>query len=172
MSSIPLTKIEAVDKAAADHPAWEDIRQVIALESGLTTWIKGIVLEVIDSPTLVATCETCKTPLSVSEGNFTCDHCTSIKAGRIALSARVRLDDGTGVTDVMFEDQDPRQFAPTDTEEFRQQMLKQDKSSMNLGNEFLSNLVGKELEIYGTAEKGELEKLVFKARRFVAPFKA
>ena len=167
LSSIPLTKIDAADKAVSERPAWEDIRQVIALESGLTTWIKGLVLEIVDRPTLTAKCETCNDPLSVSEGNLTCDHCKSIKAGKITLYGKLRMDDGTGVTDVILAEQDPRQFAPTDTLEFRERMLKEKRASIELEREFLSNLVGKELEVHGTAEKGELDKLVFKAKRIV-----
>jgi hypothetical protein len=77
------------------------------------------------------------------------------------------MDDGTGVTDVIFAEQDPRQFAPTDTQEFRERMLREKRVSIELEREFLSNLVGKELEVYGTAEKGEQEKLIFKAKRIV-----
>jgi ssDNA-binding replication factor A large subunit len=167
LGSISLTKIEHVDKAPSDRPAWEDIRQVIALEGGLTTWIKGIVLEVVDRPRLVATCETCNAPLSVSERNFTCDHCKSIKAGSITMSGKVRIDDGTGVADVILAGQDPRQFAPTDAQELRERMIDQGTASMELEKEYLSNLVGKELEIYGSTEKGEQEKLAFRAKRIV-----
>jgi ssDNA-binding replication factor A large subunit len=167
LSSISLTKIEHVEKAAAERPAWEDIRQVIALESGLTTWIKGLVLEAVDNPRLTATCETCESPLSVSEGSFACDQCKSVKSGRISLFAGFKVDDGTGVTEVMFERQDPRQFTLKDPEEFRQQMLKQGTSSLELEKESVSGLLGKELEIYGSAEKGESERLLFKAKRFV-----
>lgn len=168
LSSISLTKIETVDRALTERPAWEDIRQVIALEEGLTTWIKGLVLEIVDPPKLTATCETCRAQLSISEGNFTCEHCNSIKAGNITLSGKLRIDDGTGVTDVILAEQDPRQFVPTDTQDFRERMIKEKGASIELEREFLSNLVGKELEIYGTAEKREQEKLVFKARRIVA----
>lgn len=167
LSSIFLTKIEHVDKAPSDRPAWEDIRQVIALESGLTTWIKGLVLEIVDRPRLVAACETCNGPLSVSERNFTCDNCKSPKAGNITITGRVMIDDGTGVTDVILAEQDPRQFAPTDVQELRERMLDQGKASMELEKEYLSNLVGKELEIYGSTEKGEQEKLAFRAKRIV-----
>jgi ssDNA-binding replication factor A large subunit len=167
LSSISLTKIEHVDKAPSDRPAWEDIRQVIALEGGLTTWIKGIVLEIVDRPRLVATCETCNAPLLVSERNFTCDNCKSIKAGSITMSGKVRIDDGTGVADVILAGQDPRQFAPTDAQEFRESMIDESTASMELEKEYLSNLVGKELEIYGSTEKGEQEKLAFRAKRIV-----
>lgn len=167
LSSIALTKIEPLDKAADDRPAWEDIRQAIALENGLTTWIKGLVLEIVNPPKLTATCETCNSQLSLSEGNFTCGQCNSIRAGRILLNARIKLDDGTGATDVILTDQDPRQFAPGDVQEFRENMIKEGESSRELEKEFLGGLVGKELEIYGTAEKSEGEKLLFKAKRFV-----
>jgi hypothetical protein len=168
LSSIPLTKIEPEDKAASDRPAWEDIRQVIALEVGLTTWIKGMVLEVVDNPRLSASCETCGEPLRVSDGNFVCDHCKSNKAGSITLRGRLRIDDGTGVTDVVLSDQNPRQFIPIDTGEFRERMLKESNITLELEREVLSNLVGKEIEVYGTVETGTgKEKLIFQAKRIV-----
>lgn len=168
LSSIPLTKIEPEDKAASDRPAWEDIRQVIALEVGLTTWIKGMVLDVVDNPKLSASCETCGEPLRVSDGNFVCDHCKSNKAGSITLRGRLRIDDGTGVTDVVLSNQNPRQFIPIDTHEFRERMLKERNITLELEREALSNLVGKEMEVYGTVEAGTgKEKLIFKAKRIV-----
>jgi replication factor A1 len=168
LSSIPLTKIEEADKAANDRPAWEDIRQVISLETGLTTWIKGMVLEIVGDPKLAASCETCGGPLKVMEGNFLCDHCGASKAGNITLNARIRIDDGTGVTNVILANQDPRLFTPIDVQELRERMLKQAEASLELETEWLSNLIGKEIEAYGTAEAGSVEgKLVFKAKRIM-----
>jgi hypothetical protein len=168
LSSIPLTKIEPEDKAASDRPAWEDIRQVIALEVGLTTWIKGMVLDVVDNPKLSASCETCGKPLAFSHGNFVCDHCKSNRAGNITLSGRLRIDDGTGVTDLVLSDQDPRQFTPIDLQEFQARMLKEGNTTLELEKEVLSNLVGKEIEVYGSVEAGTgKEKLMFKAKRIV-----
>jgi hypothetical protein len=169
LSSIPLTKIEMADKAASDRPAWEDIRQVIALEAGLTTWVKGLVLDVVDHPKLVASCETCGEPLNVSDGDFVCDHCKSNKAGNIALDGKLRIDDGTGVTDVILVNQNPRQFTPVDPQEFRERMLKQGKTTLELEKEALSSILGKEIEAYGTVESGSgKEKLIFKAKRIIA----
>jgi ssDNA-binding replication factor A large subunit len=169
LSSIPLTKIEMMDKAAGDRPAWEDIRQVIALEAGLTTWIKGLVLEVVENPKVAATCETCGERLVISNGNFACDHCKSNKDSNITMTGRLRIDDGTGVADVILLDQNPRQFTPIDTEEFRQRMMKQGVTVLELERETLSNMVGKEIEAYGSPEPeyGQ-KKLVFKAKRIVS----
>jgi ssDNA-binding replication factor A large subunit len=168
LSSIPLTKIETADKAASDRPAWEDIRQVIALEVGLTTWVKGVVLDVADSPKLVASCETCSKGLTVIDDNFVCDYCKSNKTGNITLHGRLRIDDGTGVADVILVDQNPRQFTPIDTLEFRERMLKQGVTSLELEREALSSIIGKEIEAYGSVESGSgQEKLIFKAKRIV-----
>lgn len=168
LSSIPLTKIETVDKAASDRPAWEDIRQVITLEAGLTTWIKGLVLDVVENPKLVASCEMCGERLTVTDNNLFCDRCKSNKAGNITLNGRLRIDDGTGVTDLVLSDQNPRQFTPIDTQEFRERMLKEGKTTLELEKETLSNIVGKEIEAYGTVEsESEQERLIFKARRIV-----
>ncbi len=167
LSSIPLTKIETQDKAASDRPAWEDIRQVIALEPGLTTWIKGLILEVVN-PKLSAVCETCGKALRISESNFTCDECKSTKTGDVTMDGFLRIDDGTGVTDVILANQNPRQFMPVDTLEFRERMLKQGKTVLELEKETLANLVGKEIEAYGTAVAGSApKKLLFKAKRII-----
>lgn len=168
LSSIPLTKIEQVDKAASDRPAWEDIRQVIALDAGLTTWIKGVVLDIIDVPKLIASCETCHEPLTVSEGNFMCERCKSNKVGDIGLSAQLKVDDGTGVTDVILVNQNPRQFVPGDPLEFRDRMMKESSATIALEKEMLGNLIGQEIEVYGTAEASSgQQKMVFKAKRII-----
>jgi ssDNA-binding replication factor A large subunit len=167
LSSIPLTKIEMRDKAASDRPAWEDIRQVISLEPGVTTWIKGLILEVFN-PKLSAICETCGKALRISEGNFTCDECKSTKTGNVTMEGLLRIDDGTGVTEVLLPNQDPRQFMPVDALEFRERMLKEGKTVLDLEKEALTNLVGKEIEAYGTAEAGTApKKLLFKANRII-----
>jgi hypothetical protein len=83
------------------------------------------------------------------------------------MSGKVRIDDGTGVADVILAGQDPRQFAPTDPQELRERMINESTASMELEKEYLSSLVGKELEIYGSTEKGEQEKLAFRAKRIV-----
>jgi replication factor A1 len=168
LSSIPPTRIEELGKAVNDEPAWEDIRQAISLEAGLTTWIKGMVMEVVGDSKLTASCETCGGPLKVAEGNFLCDHCGTSKMGNITLNARIRIDDGTGVTNVTLVNQDPRQFTPIDLQELRERMLRQAEASLELETERLSSLTGKEIEAYGTAEAGSPEeKLVFKAKRIV-----
>jgi hypothetical protein len=47
-------------------------------------------------------------------------------------------------------------------------MLKEDKTVLDLERDALSNLLGKEIEIYGTVEsENEQEKLTFKAKRIV-----
>jgi hypothetical protein len=85
------------------------------------------------------------------------------------MSGRLRIDDGTGVGDVILLDQNPRQFIPIDIEEFRNRMLKEGVTVFELGKETLSNVVGKEIEAYGTAEPEDgLRKLVFKAKRVVS----
>jgi replication factor A1 len=169
LGSIPLTKIETIEKAATERPAWEDIRQVIALEPGLTTWIKGLVLDIIDGPKLKASCETCGAKLTVSSGNFVCDHCKSNKTGNITMTGKLKMDDGTGVTQVILVDQNPRQFTPIDTEEFRERMLKEGETTLQLERDALSKVIGNEVEAYGTVEAGNGQgKLVFKAKRIVS----
>jgi ssDNA-binding replication factor A large subunit len=85
------------------------------------------------------------------------------------MTGKLRIDDGTGVVDVILLDQNPRQFTPVDTEEFRQRMIKQGVAILELERETLSNIIGKEIEVYGTAEaENDQKKLIFKAERIVS----
>ena len=168
LSSIPLTQIEILDQSAKERPAWEDIRHVITLEPGSTTWVKGIVLDFEGEQKLVAVCETCNSELRVSEGTFFCAQCKSSKSGRAVLLGRLRIDDGTGVTDITLDNQDPRQYLPRDTQEYLADMVKTGQSSVILGKDSLSNIKGREIEVYGTAQESSTQgKLEFKAKRVV-----
>jgi replication factor A1 len=109
LSSVPLTRISILD-TPIEKPAWEDIRKIINLEPGLTTWIKGQVVE--------------------------------------AENRRFKIDDGTGVTDVVLDEN----------------LLAQVRS-------ILEEVVGKELEIYGTAEKIDENKLIFRAAKVLTTAK-
>lgn len=167
LSSIPLTKMETIDQPSSGRPAWEDIRHVIALEPGLTTWIKGLVLEALEEQKLVALCETCNSDLRISEKNFLCDHCKSNKASNITLFGQLRIDDGTGVADVVLSGQDPTQFS-IDTQQFRERMLKEGKTTLGLDRQELSGVIGKEIEVYGTAEPATVQgKFNFRARKIL-----
>jgi hypothetical protein len=80
----------------------------------------------------------------------------------------LKIDDGTGVTELTLLNQDPRQFSPIDTQEYRAQMIKDGKTTLDLDMETISNLIGKEIEAYGTAEKSdEKGKFTFNARRVI-----
>jgi hypothetical protein len=80
----------------------------------------------------------------------------------------LRIDDGTGVTDIALDNQDPRQYIPRDTQEYVAEMLKAGQSSVILGEDLLSNIMGREIEVYGTAQESSTEgKLEFKAKRAV-----
>ena len=165
LSSIQVTKIDTIEHPTTERPAWEDIRHVIALEDGLTTWIKGTVLDVADDQRLVALCETCKSELNVSQKNFFCDKCNSSKHGTIALVGRLTIDDGTGVADVILSDHDLEQFVLVNPQQVREEMLKDGRSTLD--RRALSNLVGKEIEAYGTAQQVSQGKFDFKARKIL-----
>jgi len=101
LSSIPLSKIRIVP-SPVEKPAWEDIRKIISLEVGLTSWTKGEVIQVAND--------------------------------------RLQIDDGTGVIDVLWDE--------------------------NVVGK-ITSAVGKELEIYGTAEKNDENILIFKATKIL-----
>ncbi len=166
LSSIPITKIETVDQPANERPAWEDIRHVIALEAGLTTWVKGIILDAVGDQKIAALCETCNSALVVHEDGFSCDNCKSPKSGKLIFAGRLKIDDGTGVADIVLSDLDPAQVISTDLSQVRERMLKQGKGEVKVNKEELSSAIGKEIEAYGTAEPaGAQGKFDVKAKK-------
>lgn len=168
LSSIPVTKIEPIDQPVGDRPAWQDVRRVIALEPGLTTWVKGVVLDVVETQKLAAVCETCGTELRVSENSFLCENCKSTKSGKIVLTGRLRIDDGTGVADVILANQDTAGLTIFDAHQIRELLLKEGKSERVLTEEEPSSLVGKEIEVYATAEPSSSQgRFDLKAKKLV-----
>ncbi len=167
LSSIPLSRIEVLGEIVKERPAWEDIRHVIALEAGLSTWIKGMVLEVVETPKLVALCETCGSPLRASKNEYTCENCKQPRAGKFVLTGRVRIDDGTGVADVIFSDLDEQALPILNLADVKYQMLKNHECEMPLSKEQFSKVVGREIEVYGTAKQstgnGKFELIAKKA---------
>jgi ssDNA-binding replication factor A large subunit len=153
LSSIPLTRIEVLDEIVKERPAWEDIRHVIALESGLSTWVKGTVLEVVETPKLIALCETCGSPLKASKNEYTCENCKQPRSGKFVLTGRVRIDDGTGVADVIFPDLDEQALPILNLADVKYQMLKNHECEIPLSKEQFSKVIGREIEVYGTANK-------------------
>ena len=167
LSSIPLSRIEVLDEIVKERPAWEDIRHVIALESGLSTWVKGMVLEVVEDPKLVALCEICGSPLRTSENEYTCETCKQSRSGKFVLTGRVRIDDGTGLADVVFSDIDEQTLPILKLSGLKDQMLKNHECQVPLSKGQISTLVGREIEVYGIAKQlagnGKFELIAKKA---------
>jgi replication factor A1 len=167
LSSIPLSRIEVLDEIVKERPAWEDIRHVIALESGLSTWIKGIVLEAAEDSKLVALCETCGSALRVSENEYTCETCKQPRSGRFVFTGRLRIDDGTGLADVVFSDIDERALSALNLAEVKHQMLRNHECKVELNKGQFLALVGREIEVYGIAKQsagnGKFELIAKKA---------
>jgi replication factor A1 len=152
LSSIPLTRLEILGESERDRPAWEDIRHVIALEPGLTTWIKGVVLEFREDPKVSFLCESCGSELKASEGQLRCGSCNLPRSGRLVLSTSLRLDDGTGVLDVKLVRAYADKLTVLERKTIEGQMLKGGVSELQLGDEQRLNLTGKEIELHGTAK--------------------
>lgn len=166
LSSIPHTRIETIEQEISERPAWQDIRHVIALEPGLTTWIKGLVLEGVGDQRLVALCETCTSPLEVSEKSFICRNCNSAKSAKVFLEGRLRVDDGTGVIDVALSNQDPAELLSIDMQRIRDRMLAEGKPTLALNEQELSSIIGREIEVYGAAEQANTQgKFDLRARK-------
>jgi replication factor A1 len=167
LSSVPLSRIETLEEVAKEKPAWEDIRHVIALEPGLNTWIKGVVLEVPEDHKLIVLCETCGSALKVSENQYTCESCKQARSGKFAFTGRLRIDDGTGVADVVFSDLDADGLPALKLDEVKNQMLAKHECQAQLNKEQFSTLIGKEIEVYGTAKpsaaNGKFELIAKKA---------
>ena len=167
LTTLPFTKINTLDQSATGRPAWEDIRHVIALESGLTTWVKGMVLDTVGGVSLTALCETCNGDLKVTENSLMCDRCNGKKAGKIVLSGRLKIDDGTGVAEVILTNQDPTGLASTDPKQIVERMLNEGGTSVSIRKEELADLIGKEIEVYGTAGQSTQGKLGFDAKKII-----
>jgi replication factor A1 len=166
LSSIPATRIETVDQPVSERPAWEDIRHVIALEPGLTTWVKGVILEAIGDQKLLALCETCNSPLNLSNKSFSCENCKSIKAGNVRFNGRFKIDDGTGVVEVAISDFNAAQLVSMNTAEGRERMLTEGEAEFVLDKNELANIIGREIEVYGTVEPtGTQTKFQIKAKK-------
>ena len=167
LSSIPLSRIEVLDEVVRERPAWEDIRHVIALEPGLSTWIKGVVLEVPEDSKLIAVCETCGSTLRASENEYTCETCKQPRPGRFVFTGRVRVDDGTGLVDVVFSDIDEQALPMLNLAEAKHKMVSDHESQVVLSKGELLDVVGKEIEVYGVAKQlagnGKFELIAKKA---------
>lgn len=168
LSSIPGTKVEAIDQPVSERPAWEDIRHVISLEAGLTTWVKGVILGIIGEAKLVALCETCKSRLKVDKNSFVCETCKSTKSANIGLDSRFKIDDGTGVAEVTVSDFDPAFFISTNAVEVRERMLREGGPELLIDKDKLAGVIGKEFEILGTAEPtGKQAKFEIRATKIL-----
>jgi hypothetical protein len=151
---------------AQGGPAWEDIRHVIALESGLSTWIKGIVLEVVSKDSkLIVLCETCGSALRVSENEYACETCKQSRSGKFVFTGRVRIDDGTGVADVVFSDIDEQALLALNLAEVKHEMLRNHECQVTLGKEQILAVIGREIEVYGTAKQDANGKFELIAKR-------
>jgi replication factor A1 len=150
LSSIPLTRVELLGEEEKERPAWEDIRHIIALQPGLSTWVKGVILEAVGVPRLVAVCETCGTSLKVLDSVSTCEKCNAQRTGRLVFEGRLRIDDGTGVAEVTITDMEASNLLPN-ASEIKSQMLVKGDNEAKLSGEQISVAIGKEIEVYGTA---------------------
>lgn len=169
LTSVPAMRIEELDQPENQRPAWEDIRHVIALEPGLATWVKGMILGTMGEMRLRALCETCSLPLNVSEKSFSCTSCKSTKTGSIRLSGRLKIDDGTGVAEVIVTDLDQAPILSMSSTETRERMIKEEMSELMLSNEENQKIIGKEIEVYGTAQQPGLQsKFEVNATRILA----
>ncbi len=168
LSSIPLTRLEILEEHEKDRPAWEDVRHVIALEPGLNTWVKGVILEFLGENKIGLVCETCGSEIAFSENQFRCEKCNMPRSGKLALSIRLRLDDGTGVLNVTALQADADKLSILERRTIENQLLKSNLSESQLSEEQVSKLRGKEVEVHGTARSSsENGKLEFIADKFV-----
>ena len=161
LSSIPLSRFEILEEDEKDRPAWEDIRHVIALEPGLKTWVKGVILELLGDPKLGFLCESCGSELTIGAGQFRCEKCNQPRSGKLMFSTDMRLDDGTGVVVVKLKDTDASKMSIFDRRIVESQILKNNVSEFQLTKDQSLNLTGKEVELHGTVipspENGRLE---------------
>jgi len=167
LSSTQLTKINSLHQDLAKGPAWENIRQVITLEDQLTTWIKGVVLEVVEAIEASAVCEVCNQELAITDGKLRCEQCGSQRLGRVSINGRIRIDDGTGVVDVVLADLAVQEAAFVDEQEVREVMLREGRTSVESFMD--SDVIGREIHVFGTAEKEDGKvRFKFKAKKILS----
>lgn len=152
LSSIPLSRLQLLEEKEKDRPAWEDIRHVISLEPGLKTWVKGVILDIIGDPKVSLVCESCGSELKFAEGGRRCGNCNVPRSGRIALSANLNLDDGTGVVVVKLTRADASKLSVLSSKMVEDEMVKNSVLEVGLSEEQRSNLTGKEVELHGSAQ--------------------
>ena len=168
LSSIPLSRLELLEEQEKDRPAWEDIRHVIALEPGLKTWVKGVILDFLGDLNVSFLCESCGAELKFAEGRMICGNCNLPRSGKIALSAELHLDDGTGVVVVRLVRADASKLAVFDRQTIESQMLEGNVQELRVSEEQKLNLTGKEVELHGTTTpSGEGGRVEFVAERVV-----
>ena len=68
------------------------------------------------------------------------------------LTGRVRIDDGTGLADVVFSDIDEQMLPILKLSDLKDQMLKNHECQVPLSKGQISMLVGREIEVYGIAK--------------------
>jgi ssDNA-binding replication factor A large subunit len=69
------------------------------------------------------------------------------------LTGRVRIDDGTGLADVIFSDIDEQALPILKLSDLKDQMLKNHECQVPLSKGQISTLVGREIEVYGIAKQ-------------------
>ena len=161
LSSIPLSSIETLGEEVKDRPAWEDIRHVIALEPGLRTWVKGVILEVLDVPKIAFLCESCGSQLVSTENQLLCPNCSLPRQGNPVITAHIRLDDGTGVLDVRLSNVNADKVPNLDYNDIRARAVNGKSAEIQLNGEQGAKLVGKEVELNGVAKHSDHGKMEF-----------
>ena len=165
LSSIPLTRLQVLEEKEKERPAWEDIRHVIALEPGLKTWVKGVIIDFQSDPKVGLLCESCGSGLAFAGGQLVCQKCKLPRSGRVVLSSSLKLDDGTGVVNAKLIQVDASKLSVLDRRVVESELSETNSAEAVLREEQKTALNGKEVELHGIVEsssKGGLEFIVDK----------
>jgi replication factor A1 len=151
LSSTPATVMEIV-QGQAERPAWQEVRQIIALKEGETAWVRGLVLETPEAFAYIA-CPKCMQRLSIISEEVTCEACGYNGPPQFRLTLRLKLDDGTGVLDVQADTHELEQILGDSAAWTVKEMKGKNATRLPLPTMITASLTGKKMEALGQAER-------------------
>ncbi len=151
LSSGPVTVLELV-QGMAQRPAWQDIKQIIALKEGESLWVRGLVLETPEAFTYLA-CAKCNQRFNIHADEIACGSCGYSGQPQIRLAMKMKLDDGTGVLDVQADMHELDQILGESAAWTVKEMKSKRSTRLPLPPMIIAPIAGKKIEAYGAAER-------------------
>lgn len=166
LSSSPATSLELV-QGVAERPAWQDVRQIIAVKEGEALWIRGLVLEPPEAFAYVA-CPKCNQKLSLNADEISCDSCGYVGAPQVRMTLKTRLDDGTGVLEVQADIHELEAVLGESANWTIKEMQSKRSTRLPLPPMIMAPIAGRKMEAHGSAERSvQTGKLIFHSSKTI-----